>query len=60
VDGDGNISLIDLKKIRTELEEKRKQMIEVGMQSGLSSPKTLRLSQEIDTLHNKLNYIVCK
>jgi Spo0E like sporulation regulatory protein len=42
------------------LEAKRKQMIEVGMQLGLSNPETLRLSQEIDTLHSELIRINCK
>ncbi len=36
-----------------ELEVKRKEMVDVGMQVGLSNAATLRLSQEMDLLHNQ-------
>ncbi|MEV5027450.1 aspartyl-phosphate phosphatase Spo0E family protein [Paenibacillus sp. LPE1-1-1.1] len=43
----------DLKAVRTELEAKRKQMIESGIRLGLSHLETLKLSQEVDELHNE-------
>ena len=43
----------DLKTVRTELEAKREQLIEVGMRWGLSHPETVKLSQEVDELHNE-------
>jgi hypothetical protein len=52
--------LIDLKTLIRELEAKRKQMIKVGMQLGLLHPETLKLSQEIDRLHNELIRMNCK
>jgi hypothetical protein len=43
----------DLKTVRAELDTKREQVIEVGMRLGLSHPETVKLSQEVDELHNE-------
>lgn len=51
------ISNIDLKILMIELEVKRKKMIEVGLKLGLSSSETLKLSQEIDNLHNEIIHL---
>lgn len=36
-----------------ELEVKRAAMIEAGITLGLTDPETVRLSQEVDRLHNE-------
>lgn len=43
----------DLTTVRAELEAKRKKMIEAGMRFSLAHPETIRLSQEVDELHNE-------
>jgi hypothetical protein len=36
-----------------EIEQKREQMVTVGMERGLTHPLTVHLSQELDRLHNE-------
>lgn len=38
-----------------EIEEKRKQMIQSGLENGLRSDKTLQLSVQVDNLMNAFN-----
>lgn len=38
-----------------EIEEKRKQMIQSGMENGLQSDITLQLSEQVDRLMNTFN-----
>lgn len=38
-----------------EIEEKRKQMIQSGMENGLQSDVTLQLSEQVDRLMNTFN-----
>lgn len=38
-----------------EIEEKRKQMIQSGMENGLQSDITLQLSEQVDRLMNAFN-----
>jgi len=40
------------------LEASRAQLVRTGTLLGLSHPKTLMLSREVDELHNELNRIV--
>jgi hypothetical protein len=42
--------------VRTELEAKRALLIETGTRLGLAHPETLKLSQEVDDLHNEYVY----
>lgn len=38
-----------------EIEEKRKQMIQSGLENGLRSAKTIQLSVQVDNLMNAFN-----
>lgn len=42
-----------LGEVEKELEFKRQRMIDAGERLGLSDPETVRLSQEVDKLHNE-------
>jgi hypothetical protein len=44
----------DLGVIMAELEKKRAEMVEVGMSKGFTDPETVRISQEVDELHNEV------
>ncbi|HZG85541.1 aspartyl-phosphate phosphatase Spo0E family protein [Paenibacillus sp.] len=48
----------NLQTVKAEIEEKRQVLINIGIRLGLTHPKTLQLSQEVDELHNELNRIV--
>jgi S-adenosylmethionine synthetase len=45
------------KQLLARLESLRKEMIGIAERKGLSHPDVLRISQEVDQLHNKLNLI---
>ncbi|MFD1021059.1 Spo0E family sporulation regulatory protein-aspartic acid phosphatase [Thalassobacillus hwangdonensis] len=40
--------------IRRELERKRHRMMQEGMERGFQDPIVLKLSQELDQLHNQI------
>ncbi|MCG1020754.1 aspartyl-phosphate phosphatase Spo0E family protein [Sutcliffiella horikoshii] len=40
------------------IEKKRMELIDIVAKNGMSSSKTLKLSQELDTLLNKYNHII--
>jgi hypothetical protein len=40
------------------IEKKRSELIDIVAKYGMSSSKTLKLSQELDTLLNKYNHII--
>lgn len=40
----------------SEIQNKRMQMIEVGLRNGYSHPETVRISQELDQLLNQLMF----
>jgi hypothetical protein len=42
-----------MRDVMAELEVKRAQMVEVGMRKGFTDPETVRISQELDELHNE-------
>jgi len=41
-----------LKNFTIEIERKRKEMIRIGMEKGLTHKQTIKISQEIDELMN--------
>ncbi len=48
------MDLDQLKKLQVAVEAKRKEMVTIGMSKGLSHPDTVRVSQELDELLNRL------
>ncbi|WP_342463129.1 aspartyl-phosphate phosphatase Spo0E family protein [Ureibacillus sp. FSL K6-8385] len=42
-----------MEKLLTQLEHVREKMIRSGLENGLQSPKTLRLSRELDQIINQ-------
>lgn len=42
-----------LGEVEKEMEFKRQRMIDAGERLGLTHPETVRLSQEVDKLHNE-------
>jgi len=42
-------------ELTTKIEYLRKQMIEIGLKTGLTSPDTVQISQELDRLLMTLN-----
>lgn len=39
--------------VMKELEIKRAQMVDIGMKKGFTDPETVKISQELDELHNE-------
>jgi fructose-bisphosphate aldolase class 1 len=46
---------MDLDKLLQEIEKQRKEMTLIGIEKGLNDLNTLRISQELDELLNRLN-----
>jgi stage 0 sporulation regulatory protein len=46
--------LLPLRKLQQEIANKRNEMVQLGMSKGLSHPETVKVSQELDELLNKL------
>jgi stage 0 sporulation regulatory protein len=51
---DNTLELIDLER---NIETVRNEMVSIGMSKGLSHPETIELSQQLDTLLNRLNQL---
>ncbi|MHC5534540.1 aspartyl-phosphate phosphatase Spo0E family protein [Priestia megaterium] len=49
----------DLTTVRAELDANRQQMIEAGIRLGLLHPETIKLSQQVDELHNEYVRLEC-
>ncbi|MDE5414062.1 aspartyl-phosphate phosphatase Spo0E family protein [Alkalihalobacterium chitinilyticum] len=45
--------MVDLIQLETQIEQKRQQMLEYSLTFGISSAKTLHVSQELDELLNQ-------
>ncbi|MEB1806634.1 MAG: aspartyl-phosphate phosphatase Spo0E family protein [Bacillaceae bacterium] len=45
--------MVDLKQLESQIEQKRQQMLEYSLTFGISSAKTLQISQELDELLNQ-------
>lgn len=54
----GNSTLATKQEIIQLIEKKRTELIDIVAKYGLSSSKTLQISQELDTLLNKYNHLI--